>query len=293
MVFILRKFIMIKRDKKKWFDYFLLSLAVHFIILFFLSKDMGFLESRFIDKNKEIEVYRIEKQFVNIDDDNIEEFNKKTRFFSKSNRNVEEQTRAKYWGKPKNKKEVFSRMLEEDINKGIEELVEKREKNKKNKQEFSSTYDFLPDIKPGEETALNTAEFVFYSFYKRVEEAVVPYWNNYVNTYLSEHPNIKKNLSKKDYITEVEAIITKEGQFHRMIILKSSGVLGLDDAPGLAFSDASPFENPPSRIVDNDGFIRMKWRFIVSIVNSYKVDVERVDYRLKDRPDLYHRRQMY
>jgi hypothetical protein len=284
---------MIKRNNKKWFDYFLFSLALHFIILFFLSKDMGFLETKFIDKNKEIKVYRIEKQFVNIEDDNIENFNKDTRFFSKSNRRVEKQTRAKYWGKPKNRKEIFSRMLEEDIDKGIEDLVQKRKKRKEKKEEFSSTYDFLPDIKPGEETALNTAEFVFYSFYKRVEEAVVPYWNNYVNSYLNEHPNIKKNLNKKDYITEVEAVIKKNGRFHKMIILKSSGVLGLDDAPGLAFSDASPFENPPERLFDNDGFIRMKWRFIVSIVNSYKVGVERLDFKLKDRPDLYHRRQMY
>jgi hypothetical protein len=272
---------------KKWFEYYFLSILIHLIILFFLFNKMDFMELR-LTRPEDFSLYRLEKQFVNVDDDSSDDV-KDAKYLSKSARAVLEETKAKHWGKPENKKEIFSRILEEELSSAIDSYVESREQER-SETSYSSTYDYLPEVRPGEETALNTAEFVFYSFYKRVQESIIPVWNREVNNYLKSKPEIMENLRKRDYITELEAFFTPEGVFTKAVILKSSGVSALDNSPGLAFSENSPFDNPPKQMISSDGYIRMKWRFIVSIVGSYKINVERADYDYKDRPDLYHRR---
>ena len=151
----------------------------------------------------------------------------------------------------------------------------------------------MPGVASGDYTILNTAEFVYFSFYKRVEDAVVYLWNQHVTDFMKTRPDVRENLGKKDYITEVEAVLDKEGNFIRMSIVKSSGVAGIDESPGRAFAEASPFENPPDGIVAEDGFVRMRWRFIVSVVENLKFNIQEVDLNnYSGRPDRALERQM-
>lgn len=276
--------------RRNWAECVALSVLVHFIVLYFLIGDLFIMKFLPSIKGEAMDVYvvsddEIRRQVVSIDDEKGDDQpNPNARFLSKVNRTVDQETRAKYWGRPKNRVSGVQSILEEDIEDAISSYMEGRKKITKkvlpagNSDGYgdSTTYDYLPGIKPGEKTVLNTSEFVYYSFYRRVQDSVVYVWNKLVGEYIDAHPDVRKNLSKKDYITEVEAVLTKDGDFVSMVILKSSGVRGIDEAPGKAFMASGPFENPPKGMIEPDGFVRMRWRFIVSVVESLRYGVEEI-----------------
>ncbi|MBN1115318.1 MAG: TonB C-terminal domain-containing protein [Oligoflexia bacterium] len=285
-----------KKRGKQWLEYFILSLAIHILLFYFWGSEMGIFQTRIIDPSQPVELYTFERerQIVNIDEDTNEPPNPSARFLSKSNRKVEKQTRAREWGKPKNaRSQTFYSVEEQETAKAVDEFVKsKREKAQQN--ETSQTYDYLPDIAPGEQTILNTAEFIYYSFYRRVEEAIVPLWNDYISAYINTHPDVREKLRKKEYITEVQIVMDREGNFRRLLVVKSSGVAGFDKAPSYAFAEASPFENPPKGMINDNGTLTMKWRFVVSIVESVRYGVEYMDapYNNRRMPDPSHMREL-
>ena len=129
---------------------------------------------------------------------------------------------------------------------------------------------------------------MYYSFYRRVQDAVVPLWNKNVNEYVNEHPDVRKRLSSKEYVTELEIVISATGDLVKTIVNRSCGVAGIDQAAGAAFVQSTPFENPPSGMIGDDGVIVMHWRFVVSVVEQLKYRIEEVSPFYKDDgwPDL-------
>jgi len=258
------------KTNTKWV--FLISISILMHLFFFIL----IREKKFIDKKVKFEdqLDVFIKQLVIIDEDSDEAYNDQAKYLSKSNKKVLEEKKAKEWGEPKNIKPSISRnIFNQDSNAYLKELAE--ESLKKNK--VSSTYDFLPDVKTGSETVLNTAEFIYYSFYRRIELAIVPLWNSEIKNYLASYSDLKSALNAIEYITDVEIILDEKGNFETMRILKSSGVSGFDLAPGTAFMQASPFFNPPEGIVSQDGYIRMNWRFVISFNKSYRFGVKYLD----------------
>jgi hypothetical protein len=270
-------------------EFLFLSFLIHFLLIYFLLDDTFFSKhiTRALDKSVNVYVaddeYR--KQVVMIDDlESNTDPDPRSRYLSKVSRKVLKERKAKNWGKPYNVREkTVQSIVQEDLDKAINAYLKTKSndknKNKSEKEEKeSSTYDYLPDVREGDFTALNTAEFIYYSFYRRVEDSIVYLWNQYINDYVSRYPDVRANLSNRDYITEVEAELDPYGNFTRMYIIKSSGVAGIDEAPGKAFAEASPFENPPKGMIEGDNKIRMRWRFIVSVVEQFKFNIEQIDY---------------
>ena len=275
---------------RNWAECLVLSFLIHFIVLYFFVGDLFIVKHLPFVASKPMDVYVVDgeeyyNQFVSIDDQvGDKEQNTDARYFSKVNKKVDIETRASQWGKPKNRSRGVQAILEKDVEEAINSYLAGKKRNTKkisgvSGDEYgeSTTYDYLPGVKPGDKTVLNTSEFIYYSFYRRVQDSVVYFWNKYVSDFIDKHPDVRKNLSNREYITEVEAILTQDGDFVRMVVLKSSGVGGIDDAPGRAFLESSPFENPPKGMVEPDGFVRMKWRFIVSVVESIKYGVEEIN----------------
>jgi TonB family protein len=281
-----------RKDKLKGIkfrEFLFLSALVHFLLVYILVDDTFFPKhlTRILDKPVNVyvgdEEYR--KQVVVIDDaEPSGDPDPRARYLSQVNKKVLRESRARNWGKPFNIKEkVVQSIVQEALDRAIDQYLEarandkaKKELNKENKE--SSTYDYLPDVRAGDFTALNTAEFIYYSFYRRVEDSIVYLWNQYINEYVSKYPDVRANLKNRDYVTEVEAILDAEGNFTRMYVIRSSGVAGIDEAPGKAFAEASPFENPPKGMVEDENKIRMRWRFIVSVVEQVKFNIEQIDY---------------
>jgi len=300
-----------KKFRIRFIEFIVLSLAIHFLIIYLFVGDMLMMKYLPLITGNPVDVYvvgpEMERQIISIDDQiGDKEKNPNARFLSKVNKKVDQETRARLWGSPFNKKQqTVQRILKKDLDSVIGDYMRKNNKQEtKNKNanknyseaKESSTYDYLPDVKEGEITSLNTAEFVYYSFYKRVEDSIVNLWNRYVNDYIAAHADVRANLGKRDYITEIEAILDEKGNFIRVNIVRSSGITGIDVAPGKAFSEASPYENPPKGLIGTDNTIRMKWRFIVSVVEQVKGNMQPLDYynsQQQGYPDPALQRQLY
>lgn len=282
-----------KKNRTRFIEFIVLSVTIHFLIIYIFVGDLLIMKTLPMITGKPVDVYvvspEMERQIVSIDEKNGDkEANPNARYLSGVNRRVNEETRARLWGKPFNKKiQIVQSMLKEDLDSVISDYMQRKRIHTINPNDAnqnysqtkdSSTYDYLPDVKEGEITSLNTAEFMYYSFYSRVEDSIVFLWNKYVGDFISSHPDVRANLGKRDYITEIEAVLDDKGDFVRMNVLKTSGVTGLDMAPGKAFSEASPFENPPKGMIGPDNLVRMRWRFIVSVVEEVRGNMQQMDY---------------
>lgn len=128
----------------------------------------------------------------------------------------------------------------------------------------SATSDYLKDLKDGPQTLLSTKEFVYFSYYKRIREKIRQYWE----------PSIKKKVEKifaegrsiastTDKITRVVIILNRDGSLFKVQVIGHSGIRDLDDAAVEAFKAAEPFPNPPQGIIENDGYIRIHWDFVL------------------------------
>jgi TonB family protein len=128
----------------------------------------------------------------------------------------------------------------------------------------STIGEVLPDsIKVGEITALNTDHYLFYSFYSRIEEAIRFKWEHDVEITLSNLNRNQYHNPKSIWSTRLDILLTKEGKFHKAVLLKESGIHGLDMAAINAFREASFFPHPPKEMIGEDGFIRLQYQFHV------------------------------
>lgn len=124
--------------------------------------------------------------------------------------------------------------------------------------------EWIPGVKEGSFSALNTDQFTYYSFFSRVKQAIRFRWVTNIRNFaaLASQTEIQR-LAKTPSITEIEITLNKNGDVLKIITLRSSGSDELDQAAIKAFWQASPLNNPPAGIVEEDGFIRLKYAFRV------------------------------
>lgn len=128
----------------------------------------------------------------------------------------------------------------------------------------SSIGEYIPNIKEGNFTALNTDQFMFYTFFSRVNEAIRYRWVTHVRDFASNLPLIKQQeLAQYARTSYVTIILDKGGTIIRSFVSRSSGSEGLDRAALIAFREAAPFLNPPAEMREADGTIRLDYSFHV------------------------------
>ncbi|WP_413288765.1 energy transducer TonB [Bdellovibrio sp. HCB337] len=130
----------------------------------------------------------------------------------------------------------------------------------------STVGDALPqDVSIGTFTALNTDRYVFYSFFARIEDLVRFRWESRVRQAVDSFDRnyVLSVVGRRNWITSVDIWITKDGRYHSAHILKESGIDRFDQAAILAFKEAGMFPNPPQEMVEDDGFIHLKYSFNV------------------------------
>jgi len=126
--------------------------------------------------------------------------------------------------------------------------------------------DYLPNVRKGDRTQLNAKEFVFASFWHRVQGQVEPFWVKHVR---AANPG---QIQKRDYLTRVNIVLAPDGSLVAVDIVHGCGVPGWDRAVVAAFQDAAPFLNPPKGLVEADGNIHMgDLGFIVSLTGGKMV----------------------
>lgn len=298
--------------------FLILSVLIHIVLaaalyyaprLAFFQELHRRLDHTIVDKTEDV-VTQIElineeetrKQVVEQSDNSINETPPKdSKFLSKNDQSVKEETKAALTGKfnnssrpgsnlavipnqpPVEKQKPASSESEKPKTKAqklglnglsLDDTFEKTLQANKPKetqgglpgQGFSQTDDHLKDIKTGAQTLLNTREFVYYSYFMRVKEQLRSHWSPRIrhNVEFLFAKDTQRSLAALDNkSTSLRVTLNKNGYLEKIELLKTSGYKELDVAAIEAFRAAAPFLNPPAGVVEKDGMIRIVWDFIL------------------------------
>jgi hypothetical protein len=116
-------------------------------------------------------------------------------------------------------------------------------------------------VKPGNQTALNTARVPFASYLNQVHARIHPI---FADQFLSSLDSLPGNdpQNRQDLHTNLEIVLDRdEGRVHRLGVTRASGVTAFDVNALDSVYRAQPFGPPPREIVSPDGFVYFHWEF--------------------------------
>lgn len=262
----------------KLFQYVIASLLIHFLFWGGLkSLPQGLVQPA--TDTVEISILDqppAQRKFVtdpNMDklEESLNQLEKKVKFLSKNTRRVKREQVARRTGKTANrqlqqpKRQQQQKWDPPTINgPGISAKQELRKMEKEVRLSESTISEFIPEVRQGGFTSLNTDQFMFYTFYARINEQIRNRWVSNIREFADMTPqSILNNITQKRQLTQLEVILSPEGEYIKTIIHKKSESHGLDMAAAQAFLDANPFNNPPLEIVSEDGYIHLHYAFYV------------------------------
>ena len=280
----------------------LCSLLIHspLLFLYWASQSKNPIEQE--EESLVFVEYPIHKQIVSQDSFNNTISKTQTRYLSQANKSVEKETQAMLKGlfyqaktensqtsvrkalsknqKLKTKPSPIQRqisslnpslldVIEEPLKVDITEIEYMDFSQQPKRQNLSRTMDFLPGVETGSHTLLNTRNLFIIPTFSRMKEQIHWRWSQYLQTELSlaslklTHGNRQKMFSTSLYI-----YLSTDGDIKDMRVVKSSGAEDIDSAALHAFLSAAPFPNPPTGLVEEDGYIHIKQSFHLYI-NSF------------------------
>ncbi len=129
----------------------------------------------------------------------------------------------------------------------------------------SATDDRLKNVPTGLQTMLNTREFVYYSYYNRIKEKLRYHWEPKIKEKMERVLRQGRSIAslEQERITKCVILLDANGKLVRVQVIGASGLVDLDQAAVEAFQSAAPFPNPPKGIVEKDGYIRIRWDFVL------------------------------
>jgi TonB family protein len=123
-----------------------------------------------------------------------------------------------------------------------------------------STISESVDVAVGKITALNTDQYLFYSFFNRVGDLIYNRWEHLVkNAVITASHKLTANIYRNRYVTTVDIWVEKTGEYKSAHIMKESGINEFDQAAVVAFQQARFFPNPPQELVEDDGLIHLRY----------------------------------
>lgn len=120
-----------------------------------------------------------------------------------------------------------------------------------------------PELEIADVAALNTDQDIYYSFYRRMSEKLIWPWARRLNQGFRRLQQDNLLGGRKKWETIVEVILDKDGNVVATQPLKLAGYWEIDGAPIYAFKQAKRFPNPPPGMLEEDGYIRIRYRFVV------------------------------
>lgn len=128
----------------------------------------------------------------------------------------------------------------------------------------ASVHDYVPGVKEGERTLLNTKEYKYYSYFQRIRKQLEINWRPILQEKMQKFFEAGRRLStNKDHVTEVLVFLNAEGKIVQIQILSESGTNDLDESAVNAFNKAGPFPNPPKGLIEGDGIVKVRWEFVL------------------------------
>jgi len=120
---------------------------------------------------------------------------------------------------------------------------------------------YVSSVKPGNQTALNTAAVPFASYLNTIHNRIHPI---FADSFLGSLDNLPKTHPMNDpkIVTRLEIVVSpKEGRVVKMGIVKTSGITAFDISALDSVHRAQPFGPAPTAIVSPDGNVYLHWEF--------------------------------
>ncbi len=125
----------------------------------------------------------------------------------------------------------------------------------------SAIENYVPSVKPGNQTALNTAAVPFASYLVQIHNRIHPI---FADTFLASLDRLPSSdpMNRPEIFTSLEIVIDRnEGRIQRLGVTRTSGVTAFDVAALESVYRAQPFGVPPNDIVSPDGNVYLHWEF--------------------------------
>ncbi len=152
----------------------------------------------------------------------------------------------------------------------MEKMQEEYKEAKKSKQKGGFTGDvgkvmsqlenFIPDVKPGNQTALNAAYHPYAEYITAFHRNLHPQWGDGFLVSLVTKPN-GDPLNDMDLMVKLEFVVLPDGSIEKVTVVKASGLLIYDVAAIDAIYAGEPYPPPPDVIKSYDGKVYMRWGF--------------------------------
>ncbi|MEJ7603200.1 MAG: energy transducer TonB [Kofleriaceae bacterium] len=124
----------------------------------------------------------------------------------------------------------------------------------------SSLENFVPDIRPGNQTALKTRAHPFAVYVARMHRRIHELWGfgflEDLDDKAADYP-----LNNPDLWVNLELSVNPDGTLHKVTIAKTSGKTEFDVAAVDTVISSGPFDPPPEAIRSVDGRIYLRWGF--------------------------------
>lgn len=125
----------------------------------------------------------------------------------------------------------------------------------------ASIENYVAAVKPGNQTALNTARVPFAAYLHQVHLRIHPIFADTFLPSLNALPASDPS-NRPDLVTHLEIVVHRDdGHLVRMGVTKSSGVTAFDMGALESVNAAAPFGRPPAVIVSPDGNAYFHWEF--------------------------------
>ncbi len=123
---------------------------------------------------------------------------------------------------------------------------------------------YIQGLKEGETSALNTKEFVFFSYFERVRKQLDQTWQPMVRGQIEKLYKTGRRLATQtDFTTRTLVTINIRGEIVRVQLIQESGTTDLDSAAVDALNKAGPYPNPPKGLLDESGNAQIRWDFVL------------------------------
>lgn len=131
-------------------------------------------------------------------------------------------------------------------------------------EDGSSQDSRLPDVLEGNKTLLSAREYAHWSYILRMKQKIGPIWKEDIHAKVRALHLIGRTLPKKEYVVDLQALLTDSGAVQQIEVRNSSGWQLMDGAAIQAFEKASPFPNPPAALLGADKQLLVTWRFVLT-----------------------------
>jgi len=124
----------------------------------------------------------------------------------------------------------------------------------------SAIENYVSSVKPGNQTALNTAKSPFATYINGIHNRIHPIFAESFLLSLDSLPRDNPMNNQRIY-TRLEIVMTRNGHIVKMGVVRTSGITAFDVAALDSVQRASPFGPAPSAIVSPDGRVYLHWEF--------------------------------